>query len=136
MHKTIEFGRKSWMNSRTANVAFLLGSWSAIVTSIVVIVLALTASPRTFKASELYGGEFTFFFLFTMVALLIVLHWYLWLSMLWFLSRRARLPLPLRLVWFLAVLFGLSLGAALFYLFAWRSANSIEDASNRAQTPT
>lgn len=115
------------MDSRTANVGFILGSWSGIITSVVVTVLALAVSPRAFNASEMYGGKSAFLVLFVFVAMLIALQWYLWLSMLWFLLTRARLKFGLRLAWFLAVFFGLAFGAALFYLFSWRAAHCAED---------
>ena len=135
-HRTIDAGHQSWMTSRAANVGFILGSWSAIATSIGVVVLALIAPPRTFNADELYGRQYTFLVIFALIAMLVVLQWYLWLSMLWFLFRRARLPLRVRLIWFLVVFFGVSLGAGLFYLFAWHSANPVGKTSDRVPTST
>jgi len=121
MHTTVGGQRQSWMMSRAANLAFLLGSWSAIAAFLVEIVLVLAVRPGLHYQTEAFGARLAFFVLFTLLAILFVLNCYLWLSMLWLLIRHAKMAVRSRALWFLIVFFGLSLGAAVFYLFVGRA---------------
>lgn len=102
-------------------MAFLVSAWIAAFVFVAGVTLTILVESQSIDVvGGLFGGLITFWFLFILVAILIVAEVYLWLGMMWFLLAYDRNPLVITLLWFVLVLGGGPYGAAVYHFVRYR----------------
>ena len=108
------------MLSDAANKAYFGGAIVTVFNLALQIVLILTLEPGTYWTSNSFAAWLGFIVMFVVIAVLLIVQLFLWLSMLWFLFAH---DLPLRLGsvgWLLLMLCTLPIGAAVYYTARYR----------------
>ena len=110
---------RDWRPGRWTLKAFEIAA-ILVAVQFVLLLLSLFAPTGEFDLGDSLLTKAVFGVGFLIAGFCIIASFYIWIGMLWFLVRYDRAPLLIRVLWFPVILFGLSYGAAAYYLSFYR----------------